>query len=63
MNAIRTKSASSASLECRRFELYAFRFNITTTHQNFVQCITAIRALKKYVQKLRKSQKTALIRA
>ena len=53
------KFATGASLRCTRFELYAFRSNISTTHENFGQCIAASRALKKVVQKLHKWQEMA----
>ena len=51
---------TSASLRCRRFVQYAFRSNIITMHQNFGWYISVKWALKKYVQKLCKSQETAL---
>ena len=43
-----------------RFEVYAFRSNISTMHQNFGQCVIASPAPKKCVQKLHKLQETTL---
>ena len=59
-DAICTIFATSASLRCTGFELYAFRSDIITTRQNFAQCITASRASKKYVQKSLKLLEMAL---
>ena len=53
MDAIHTKFATSASLRHTRFELYAFRSNITsisTTHKKFGQCIKGSQASKTYAK-------------
>ena len=55
-----TKLATSAWLS-KRFELYAFKSSITTTHQKLGRCSTMSQAWKKYVQKSHKSQEMTLL--
>ena len=61
MDAVCAKFTISASLRCTTLELCAFRSNIITAHQNSGQCITASRASRKNMQKLRKSQEILLM--
>ena len=54
-----TKFVISTSLRPTRLELDAF--NVISTHQSSGQCITASRASRKNMQKLRKSQEILLM--